>query len=138
MSDESRHALERPEPLYDVASRVAGWRAALALIVTAAATFGLIDPAQASALDVVIASAAPLVTAILAALSAFKVAQRGRELVTPLSEPLAADGTRLVSEATARARVAAAISARPERRAAARSEAGEGEEYPPNPWFATD
>lgn len=97
----------RPNPLGEVASKVGVAWAAAGGVVSALATFGVLSSVQASAIQAageaapgtitavgtVIAGILPLVTGIV---SAFRTASAGKEKVTPVSDPRADDGTRLV------------------------------------------
>lgn len=97
----------RPNPLGEIASKVGvAWSAAGGL-VSALVAFGALTAAQGdavtaagaqaentvTALGTVIAGVLPLVAGVVAA---FRTASAGKEKVTPVVDPRAADGTPLV------------------------------------------
>lgn len=133
-----RHSLiGRPRPLLSAAASAAGWRAIATAVLSAVTMLGLITTDQATALDGVLATLTPLVAAAGVAWGAFATARRGEGSVTPLSDPVAADGTYLVPESEARAMVAQALSARSQIVAEAPGDEGATQTLPPYPggWF---
>lgn len=96
----------RPNPLGAVASKVGGAWAAISGVVSALVAFGVLSGVQAdavtaageaapgtiTALGTVIAGVLPIISGVVAA---FRTASAGKEVVTPMSDPRADDGTPL-------------------------------------------
>lgn len=98
---------ERPNPLGNVASKVGAAWSAVAAVVAYLATAGVLTAAQADAVRAageaapetitqVGAAVAAVITLVGGLVSAFRVASAGRDEVTPVTDPRAADGTPLI------------------------------------------
>ncbi len=100
-------SVSRPNPLGEAASKVGVAWSAAAGVVSALVTFGALTAAQGdavaavgaaapetiTAIGTVIAGVLPLISGVVAS---FRTASAGRESVTPVADPRAADGTPLV------------------------------------------
>lgn len=90
------NGLTRPAPLRDVAAGVARWTAILAGLVTSAVGWGLLTSQTGDALTGLLGLIPGLVTAVAVAVAALRTAVKGEDVVTPVSDPMTTDGTRLV------------------------------------------
>jgi hypothetical protein len=86
----------RPTPVRDVAGKVATWTAGLGALVVSLVGFGVFTLAQGDALTGLLGAIPGLVTWVMAALAAFRVAARAQPLVTPVRDPQNNAGVRLV------------------------------------------
>lgn len=85
----------RPRPILD-AIRTGTWKTGLGTLVTAAVAFGILNAEQATVANNIVASLVTIVTAVTAILAQVHVLQRAEPQVTPVVDPRANDGTRLV------------------------------------------
>lgn len=97
----------RPNPLGEAASRTGAAWSILSGVVSALVAYGVLTVTQATAINAAGEAISPAVTAvgtvvaglmpvISGLVSAFRTATAGRELVTPVADPRANDGTPLV------------------------------------------
>lgn len=99
----------RPNPLGEAASKVGAAWAAVSGVVGLLVGYGVLTITQATMVNDVGQNIAPAITGVGAAIAgimplvsglvaAFRTASAGREHVTPMADPRAHDGTRLVPE----------------------------------------
>lgn len=100
----------RPNPLGEAASRVGVAWSAVSGVVSALVAYGVLTITQATAIreageaieptvtavGAVVAAITPVISGIVAA---YRTAAAGREHVTPMSDPRAHDGTKLIPAA---------------------------------------
>jgi hypothetical protein len=87
----------RPRPIKRAADEIASWLSLATLLVggLGGAGVNLITDEQASALTAVLAGIPGFVGAFAVLLAAFGIIRRSEPLVTPLENPMTADGERL-------------------------------------------
>lgn len=102
---DSRELELRPTPVRDVAGKVATWTAGLGALVVSLVGFGVLTAVQGDALTGLLGAIPGLVTWVVSAVAAFRVAKQATPLVTPMSDPRTDGGLRLVPEAGQQRRV---------------------------------
>jgi predicted anti-sigma-YlaC factor YlaD len=90
----------RPRPLQTVASGVAKVVGMLTALVTAAAGYGIVTAVQGDAVTGLLGALPGIVTLIGTVAAAFQVANKGEPKVTPMSDPQASNGQRLVADSS--------------------------------------
>jgi hypothetical protein len=88
----------RPTPVRDVAGQVATWTAGLGALVVSLVGFGVFTAVQGDAVTGLLGAIPGLVTWVMTALAAFRVAVKAQPLVTPVSDPRTDGGVRLIPE----------------------------------------
>lgn len=78
---------DRPRPILDKFKTVGGAVAFLGTLVSAAATYGVLDAAEANATNALLVGIPTFVTLVTGALSAFGVVKASEPLVTPVEDP---------------------------------------------------
>lgn len=86
----------RPTPVRDVAAGVATWTAGLGALVVSLVGFGVFTAVQGDALTGLLGAVPGIVTWVMTAFAAFRVAAKAKPLVTPVSDPQNNQGVRLV------------------------------------------
>ncbi|PRY35338.1 hypothetical protein [Umezawaea tangerina] len=79
--------IDRPRPILDKFRTVGGAVAFLGTLVSAGATYGVLDAAEASATNAVLVAIPGAVTLVTSLLAAFGVVKTSEPLVTPVSSP---------------------------------------------------
>jgi hypothetical protein len=88
----------RPTPVRDVAGTVATWAAGLGALVVSLTGFGILTAVQGDVLTGLLGAIPGVVAWISTAIAAFRVASKAQPLVTPISDPRANSGVRLIPE----------------------------------------
>lgn len=86
-------------PLLDIAAEATRWVGIIGALVTAAVGYGILTLAQGDAVTGLLGLIPGIVAAVSNAMTAFRVARRGAEVVTPVADPRDNDGVRLVRAA---------------------------------------
>lgn len=86
-------------PLRDIAGEATRWVGIVGALVTAAVGYGILTLAQGDAVVGLLGLIPGIVAAISNAVTAFQVAKRGAEVVTPVADPRDNTGAPLVRAA---------------------------------------
>jgi hypothetical protein len=99
MSRPAHLAVAARYPLRDIAGETARWVGIVGSLVTAAVGYGILTAVQGDAVTGLLGLLPGIVTGVANTVTAFRVAERGAQVVTPMIDPRDSDGTPLVRAA---------------------------------------